>query len=41
MTANLRFDPIRLPPECETLRSEVRAFIAEEVAAGTFDPNRP
>jgi acyl-CoA dehydrogenase len=41
MTANLRFDPIRLPPECETLRQEVRAFLAEEVAAGTFDPNRP
>src|SRR5262245_11208167 len=41
MTANLRFDPIRLPPECETLRREVRAFIAQEVAAGSFDPNRP
>jgi acyl-CoA dehydrogenase len=41
MTANLRFDPIRLPPECEMLRHEVRAFIAEEVAVGTFDPNQP
>ncbi|HKA74814.1 MAG TPA: acyl-CoA dehydrogenase family protein [Xanthobacteraceae bacterium] len=41
MTANLRFDPIRLPPECEALRREVRAFLAEEVAAGTFDPNQP
>jgi acyl-CoA dehydrogenase len=41
MSANLRFDPIRLPPECERLRREVRAFIAEEVAAGTFDPNQP
>ena len=41
MTANLHFDPIRLPPECETLRQEVRAFLAEEAAAGTFDPNRP
>ena len=41
MTADLRFDPIRLPPECETLRQEVRAFIAEEVAAGTFDPSHP
>jgi acyl-CoA dehydrogenase len=40
MSANLRFDPIRLPPECETLRREVRAFIAQEVAAGTFDPNQ-
>ena len=41
MTANLRFDPIRLPPECDALRREVRAFLAEEVAAGTFDPNQP
>jgi acyl-CoA dehydrogenase len=41
MTANLRFDPIRLPPECEALRREVRAFLAEEVAVGTFDPNQP
>src|SRR6201998_2410401 len=38
MTAELRFDPIRLPPECEALQREVRAFIAEEVAAGTFTP---
>jgi acyl-CoA dehydrogenase len=38
MSAELRFDPIRLPPECEALRREVRAFIAEEVAAGTFNP---
>ncbi len=41
MTAALRFDPIRLPPECEQLRKEVRAFLAEEIAAGTFDPNKP
>jgi acyl-CoA dehydrogenase len=41
MTAALRFDPIRLPPECETLRKEVRAFLAEEVAKGTFDPHSP
>ena len=32
MTAALRFDPIRLPPECEKLRKEVRAFLAEEIA---------
>ena len=38
MSAELRFDPIRLPPECEALRREVRAFIAAEVAAGTFNP---
>jgi acyl-CoA dehydrogenase len=41
MSASLRFDPTRLPPECEALRQEVRAFLADEVAAGTFDPNRP
>jgi acyl-CoA dehydrogenase len=41
MTANLQFDPIRLPGECEALRGEVRAFLAEEIAAGTFDPHRP
>jgi acyl-CoA dehydrogenase len=41
MSANLRFDQIRLPPECERLRQEVRAFIAEEIAAGTFDPDQP
>jgi acyl-CoA dehydrogenase len=40
MTANLQFDPIRLPPACEKLRTEVRAFLAEEIAAGTFDPHR-
>src|SRR4029453_6595054 len=41
MTAALRFDPIRLPPECEKLRKEVRAFLADEIAAGTFDPHNP
>ena len=41
MTTELRFDPIRLPPECEALRQEVRAFLAAEIAAGTFDPDRP
>jgi acyl-CoA dehydrogenase len=41
MTAALRFDPIRLPEACETLRQEVRAFLAEEIAAGTFDPHKP
>src|SRR5213595_1778129 len=41
MTAALRFDPIRLPPECEVLRKEVRAFLADEIAAGTFDPHKP
>ena len=41
MTAALRFDPVRLPPECETLRKEVRSFLADEAAAGTFDPKKP
>jgi alkylation response protein AidB-like acyl-CoA dehydrogenase len=41
MNSNLRFDQIRLPPECEKLRGEVRAFIADEIAAGTFVPDRP
>ncbi|HUZ33091.1 MAG TPA: acyl-CoA dehydrogenase family protein [Xanthobacteraceae bacterium] len=41
MTVDLHFDPIRLPPECAKLREEVRAFLTEEIAAGTFDPHRP
>ncbi len=41
MSTVLGFDQIRLPAACETLRREVRAFIAEEVAAGTFTPDRP
>ena len=41
MSTDLQFDPVRLPPACEALRGEVRAFIAEEIAAGTFDPHRP
>src|SRR5258706_1051363 len=41
MTAALRFDPIRLPPECDQLRKDVRASLAEEIAAGTFDPHKP
>ena len=40
MTAHLQFDPIRLPPECEALRAQVRAFLADETAAGTFDPHQ-
>ncbi|MDR3467461.1 MAG: acyl-CoA dehydrogenase family protein [Xanthobacteraceae bacterium] len=40
MTAALTFDPIRLPPECEKLRQEVRTFLAEEISAGTFSPQR-
>src|SRR5579864_686525 len=41
MDKALSFDQIRLPPECDRLRAEVRAFLAEEVAAGTFVPDRP
>jgi hypothetical protein len=33
MTASLSFDQIRLPPVCDTLREEVRAFLADEVSA--------
>src|ERR1044072_2668217 len=40
MTASLSFDQIRLPPVCDTLREEVRAFLADEVSVGTFDPSR-
>jgi acyl-CoA dehydrogenase len=41
MTAALRFDPLRLPPHCQELRRDVRAFLADEVAAGTFNPHAP
>jgi alkylation response protein AidB-like acyl-CoA dehydrogenase len=41
MSSNLRFDQVRLPPVCEELRQEVRVFIAQEIAAGTFDPEEP
>jgi alkylation response protein AidB-like acyl-CoA dehydrogenase len=34
---HLQFDPIRLPPACQRLRQEVRAFLADELAAGTFN----
>jgi acyl-CoA dehydrogenase len=34
-----RFDPVELPPECEALRHEVRAFLAEELSAGYWVPN--
>ena len=39
MATELTFDPVRLPPECTALRNEVRAFLAKEVAAGTFNPH--
>ncbi len=39
MASAIEFDPIRLPPEAEALRLEVRAFLDELIADGTFDPN--
>jgi alkylation response protein AidB-like acyl-CoA dehydrogenase len=38
MGAPLQFDPIRLPPEAQALRGEVREFLRQEIAAGTFEP---
>jgi alkylation response protein AidB-like acyl-CoA dehydrogenase len=34
----IQFDPVRLPAAAQSLRQEVRAFIEDEIAAGTFDP---
>jgi acyl-CoA dehydrogenase len=39
MTAAIQFDQLRLPPECEKLRAEVRAFIAEEIDGGSIKPS--
>jgi acyl-CoA dehydrogenase len=36
MAYNFHFDPVELPPEARELRKEVRAFLREEIAAGTF-----
>lgn len=33
----LQFDPLRLPPYCEDLRQDVRAFVAECRADGVFE----
>jgi len=38
MSTAIRFDPIRLPPEAEALRTEVRAFLQEETEAGRLNP---
>jgi acyl-CoA dehydrogenase len=38
MQTAIRFDQKRLPPETEKLRAEVRAFLADEIRRGTFDP---
>src|SRR5260370_30311553 len=39
MAFNFHFDPVDLPPECKELRREVRAFLKEGIAAGTFSPH--
>ena len=36
----IHFDQVRLPESAQELRREVRAFLHEEIAAGTFDPRR-
>jgi len=38
MSTAIRFDPIRLPPEAEALRAEVRTFLQEEAEAGRLNP---
>src|SRR5205814_8320235 len=38
MSFSFRFDPVELPPEAKELREEVRAFLREEIEAGTFSP---
>jgi len=38
MNASFQFDSITLPPEAEALRAEVRAFLRDEVEAGSFKP---
>ncbi|HYM02169.1 MAG TPA: acyl-CoA dehydrogenase family protein [Stellaceae bacterium] len=38
MTEIFRFDPLTLPPVCDILRREVRAFLAEERSAGRWRP---
>jgi len=35
-----RFDPVAMPESAQALRMEVRAFVAQEVAAGAFTPSR-
>src|SRR5947209_502836 len=39
MAYNFHFDPIDLPPEAKELRQEVRAFLRQEIEAGTFTPD--
>jgi alkylation response protein AidB-like acyl-CoA dehydrogenase len=37
---DFKFEPVQMPPGVDALRNKVRAFIAEEVAAGGFTPKR-
>jgi len=36
MNSPIQFDQVRLPPEARALRAEVREFLRQEIAAGTF-----
>src|SRR5215831_18441240 len=36
---SIQFDQIRLSPEMQAFRAEVRAFVQREIDPGTFDPN--
>jgi acyl-CoA dehydrogenase len=38
MSQAIHFDQVRLPEAAQVLRSEVRAFLRDEISAGTFDP---
>jgi acyl-CoA dehydrogenase len=38
MSTSFRFDPVEPPPAAKELRQEVRAFLEQEIAAGTFAP---
>src|SRR5882724_8445659 len=38
MSTRFEFDSVELPPECKELRKEVRAFLKQEIDAGTFSP---
>src|SRR5438309_5496623 len=40
MSFSFRFDPVELPPSAKELRQEVRAFLRQEIEAGTFPPDR-
>src|SRR4051794_41976151 len=39
MAYNFHFDSVDLPPEAKELRQEVRAFLRQEIEAGSFSPH--